>query len=219
MPLKRLRTFMSRSKQNSEIAKTKAYYNTNALHWASRKTDSFYHEQQFVKFANKLPKGAKVIDIGCAWGIHVPLFLGIGRFLRYEGIDISKSFLKLATRRYPQLSFSIANIADAATLPKKRYDGFISVAILMHVPFTLWDTAFSNIEKITKPGAIGYVTLPTEHPSGPKKDSDARHFTLLSSDEQRAYFKKRKWKIIHSGTCDGYTVENIWRWYIVKLPE
>ncbi len=209
---------MSRSKLNNEIETTKAYYDANSERWASRKTDSFYHEKQFTKFASKLKKGARVLDIGCAWGIHVPLFLGIGRFFRYEGIDISTSFLKLATRRYPQLSFSLANIADKNTLPKKRYDGFISVAVLMHIPFTLWDIAFSNIESLSKPGAIGYVSLPTEHPSGQQKDADTRHFTLLTAEEQRAYFKKRGWKILHSGTCDGYTVENIWRWYIVQLP-
>jgi len=210
---------MSHSKQNSEIIKTRTYYDTNAARWASRKTDSFYHEQQFTKFVGKLKNGAKVLDIGCAWGIHVPLFLGIGRFIRYEGIDISKSFLKLATRRYPQLSFSLADIANKSTLPKKRYDGFISVAVLMHVPFTLWDTAFSNIESLTKPGAIGYISLPTEHPSGPNKDADTRHFTLLNAKDQRAYIKRRGWKILHSGTSDGYTLENIWHWYIVQLPK
>lgn len=197
---------------------TKEYYEKNYRIWSEKKTDSFYHEKSFIIFSSLLKDRATVVDIGCAWGIHVPLFLGIGRKLRYEGLDIANSFLKLARRRYPQLVFYLGDIADKSTLPKKKYDGFWAGSVLMHVPLEKWGQMFQNIERITKTGAIGYFSLPTEHPSGEKSDSDSRHFTLLSGEEQRKTIKKLGWKILRSGTMDGFTKSGIWKWYIVQLP-
>ena len=164
------------------------------------------------------PEKGRIIDIGCAGGIHVPLFLGIGRKLKYQGIDISKLFIKIATRRYPQLSFSLGNVADSTTLPKLKFDGFYASAILMHVPFEHWDTMFSNIEKITKPGSYGYITLPITHPSAVKQDADVRHFTIITEAEQIDYLKKRNWKLKQKVTLDGTSTANVWRYYIVQLP-
>ena len=139
--------------------------------------------------------------------------------VRYDyGIDISSLFLKVAARRYPQLTFSLGNVANITTLPKLKFDGFFASAVLMHIPFPLWDTMFSNIEKITKPGAYGYVTLPIAHPSGVKNEKDLRHFTILSEAEQISYLKKRNWKIKSKGSVNGTTTANVWQWYIVTLP-
>lgn len=197
---------------------TKRYYDTHAATWAGRKTNSFHHQKQFEQFIAYLPDKAAVLDIGCAAGIHVPLFLGIGRHLRYHGIDISRSFLKLAQRRYPQLTFDQADILDERTLPKQRFHGFWAGAVLMHIPLEHWPHLFENIERITRPGAIGYLTLPVAHPSGPHAQEDPRHFTLLDAKEQRKWLRSRRWQILKSGTIDGFTTEAVWRWYIVQLP-
>lgn len=197
---------------------TKEYYEQNSEIWTEKKTNSFYHEKAFTSFNSLLKDKAQVIDIGSAWGIHVPLFLGIGRKLRYEGMDIAKAFLKIARRRYPQLTFYEADIADTKTLPNKRYDGFWAGAVLMHVPFEVWGQMFKNIEKLTKKGAIGYLSLPTEHPNGNAHNTDPRHFTILSEKKQREIITKQGWKIIKNGTMDGFTKEAIWKWYIVRLP-
>lgn len=204
-----------------EIQQTKDFYDTNAPKWAGRKTNSFYHQNEFEQLCTYLPAHTgSVIDIGCAWGIHVPLFLGIGRHLAYHGIDISESFLHLARRRYPQLDFTQGDIAERSSLPHNNtYDGFLAVSILMHLPFDLWDTAFHNIETLCAPGAHGYLTLPTAHPSGDSAKDDSRYFEILSAEEQRAYLASRNWHILENGSKDGFSEKDIWQWYIVALPE
>ena len=201
-----------------EIETTKKYYDAKGQFWVDTKTNSFIHEKQFQKLVTLWPEKGHIIDIGCAGGIHIPLFLGIGRKLKYHGVDISKLFLKVATRRYPQLDFTLGNIADSTTLPKRKFDGFFSTSTLMHVPFPLWDTMFSNIEKMSKPGSVGYITLPVAHPNAVPNESDIRHFTILSETEQIAYLKSRKWKIKSKGHSDGTTSAGVWQWYIVQLP-
>lgn len=64
---------------------TKEYYNKNAEKWAEKKFHSFYHEKEFRMFCSYFNTGDRILDIGCANGIHVPLFLGIGRDIKYEG--------------------------------------------------------------------------------------------------------------------------------------
>lgn len=209
---------MSTSKRSKEVAATKAYYEKNAQLWTSLKTNSFHHEIEFRKFASLLPQKAHVIDIGCASGIHVPLFLGIGRHLKYTGVDIAKSFLKIAQKRYPQLSFTEGDISHKESLPKKRFDGFLAVAVLMHVPLDEWDTAFKNLESLLKPHAYGYLSLPVEHPSGDKASTDSRHFTLLDETAQIEYIKRRGWKILKRTTKHGSATNDAWRGYIVQVP-
>jgi SAM-dependent methyltransferase len=208
-------------KSNPAIAATKKYYEKNGQPWLSLKTNSFYNELPFQKLIKLLPKKGAVLDIGCAAGIHVPLFLGIGRHITYEGIDISKTFIKTAKSRYPQLPFSVANIADSASLPKpkKKYIGFFAASTLQHVPFDLWDTMFGNIESIMTKGALGFISLPTEATTDKRDPDDTRHFTLMSSEEHLTYFKKRGYRVRARGVHDGYSKAGIWRWYIVQLPK
>lgn len=201
-----------------EVSMTKAFYDKNAALWSSRKTDSFHHELTFQKILFLWPEKGSIIDIGCAGGIHVPLFLGMGHKLRYFGIDISKSFLKIAQRRYPKLNFAQGNILDKEILPSKKFDGFWAAAVLMHVPYEKWDEMFSNLESLVRPSSFCYLSLPTEHPGG-KTPNDTRHFTCLSPEEQINYIKSRGWRIKSKGVIDGFNKENIWRWYIIQLPK
>jgi trans-aconitate methyltransferase len=193
----------------------KDYYNRNAEKWAVNKTDSFFHEQGFRKLLDHLKDDDSVIDIGCAYGIHVPLFLGIGRALKYEGFDISESMIKLAKSRYPQLNFFIADLLDKETLPNKKYNAFWAGAVLMHIPSEQWDNMFDNIETLA-PSGFGYFSLPTVRPNE-SSDDDQRHFTLLSEEETIQYIRNRGWQLVGRG---GFTSPNkaIWKWYLVKLP-
>lgn len=204
---------------SKEIATTKNFYDKFAEKWSNTKTFSFHHEKQFRKILGFWPEKGKIIDIGCADGIHLPLFLGMGHKLKYFGIDISKSFLKIAQSRYPQMNFALADISDQTTLPKTKFDGFWAGAVLMHIPFSKWNEMFSNIETMMRPGAYGYISLPTEHPSQNILPEDTRHFTTLTKLEQEKFFKDRHWKIKAKGAINGSSKSNIWHWYIVELPK
>jgi len=164
-----------------------------------------------------LPKRARVLDLGAASGIHVPLFLGIGRDLRYTGIDISRIFLKIAQARYPQLDFAYGDILDLKTLPKKKFDAFWIAAVLQHVPLEEWPTALSNLEKLMRRGGIGYVTVPEGRPNL-ETNEDQRYFELFDDKKFRATIALHKWKVVKSGELRGKPGQAIWRWYIVRLP-
>jgi trans-aconitate methyltransferase len=203
---------------NDPITTTTEYYNTHAhTGWIDRKTNSFYCEEQFTQLAQHWPTSGTVLDIGCAAGIHVPLFLGIGRHTHYHGLDSSTSFIEVARRRYPQLPFTLGSITDTSLFTRNQFVGFWANSVLMHIPFSQWDTVFAYLEEIIVPGGYGYLSLPTAHPE--PNPTDTRHFTLLTAAEQVAYLTNRQWRIVEQGTFDGFTRPGIWHWYTVQLPQ
>lgn len=199
-----------------KVGITKKTYNKLADLWAATSTNSFFHEKQFRTFIKKLKKGDRVADIGCASGIHVPLFLGIGRGFKYDGYDFSKSMLKIARSRYPQMSFNYLDISDKKTLPRKKYDAFWASAVLMHVPQGQWLDMFANLELLVKKGAYGYITMPEQRPNS-RSTHDLRHFELMPGKKFVEHLKRRGWKIIKSGPMVGKN-DIPWNWFIVRLP-
>jgi len=194
------------------------HYDRNAERWSAHHTNSFWHEANFRKFIKYFRLGDKIIDIGSASGIHVPLSLGIGEKLCYEGFDISKKLIKIAKSRYPKLKFHRGDILDSKTFPKIKYDGFWAAAVLQHVPIRDLPKALGNIEKITKLGAVGYVTVPVKRPN-PESKKDRRHFEFFKSGQKfRRIITPRNWKILASGKLVGGTGHATWRWYLVRLP-
>ncbi|MCL5435558.1 MAG: class I SAM-dependent methyltransferase [Patescibacteria group bacterium] len=88
------------------------FYDQKAKVWCQYVADSFWYEKQFRDFVSYFRPGARVLDIGCAWGIHIPLFLGVGSKLKYEGLDISRGMLKTARAHFPQMTFHRADVFD-----------------------------------------------------------------------------------------------------------
>jgi len=201
---------------NKELTLTSDYYNENAALWTAKKTDSFFNEAEFRTFISYLNSGDTVIDIGCAGGVHVPMFLGIGRHFHYEGFDISTEMVKIAKSRYPQLSITVGNILDRATLPNKKYDAFWAAAILMHIPEESWDVMLDTIQKLCVPGAVGYFTLPNERPNQ-SSDEDQRHFSILTKDRLHEVLSERGWKILKEGPVLKDRT-GVWQGYLVRLP-
>ncbi len=197
------------------MSKTKEFYEKYAERWSSVKTNSFYHEKPFRVFEKLLKNGDRIIDIGCAYGIHMPLFLGIGRKLKYEGMDVTRAMVKIAKSRYPQLPF---NVADATKFKsKKKFDGFWSAATLMHIQMKDWSKLLSNIESNVKKGGIGYLTLPAEIPN-PASDTDQRHFELFTKESFKKIANERGWKVLKTGEFEPTQITAMWYWFIVKLP-
>lgn len=198
------------------VNKTKDFYDKKGKKWADIKVNSFFHEDQFRIFESRLRNKDSVLDIGCASGIHVPLFLGIGRKLKYEGLDISSTLLSVAESRYPQLSFLKGNIVDKKSLPNKKYDAFWAAAVLMHIPLRETNKMFNNIESLMNPKAIGYMTLPRKRLVKPSLE-DQRHFEIYSKEKLEGIILKKNWKILDYGKFEPTPVTE-WDWYIVQLP-
>lgn len=194
----------------------KDYYNRRAEKWMGKPNiNPFFHEVPFRKFESLFKEGDKILDIGCAGGVHVPLFFGIGRKLSYEGIDISEEMIKIAQSRFPQLDFKVGDILDFKS--GKKYAGFWSAATLMHIPEENHDKLFSHLEELIMPGGFGYITMPAERPN-PETETDQRHFSLFSQEVFESIIRSHNWQVVESGSLFGVAENLVSNWYIVQLP-
>jgi len=107
-------------------------------------------------FAQRLRRGAKVLDLGCGAGEPSTRFLA-ERF-DVTGVDISSSQLRGAKQRLPKTSFIQADIAR----PMFRgavFDGVVALYSISHIPRSEHDAVFRRIASWLKPGGIFLATL------------------------------------------------------------
>ncbi|UCG77751.1 MAG: class I SAM-dependent methyltransferase [Nitrospirota bacterium] len=56
--------------------------------------------------------GKKVLDFGCGKGDLYGFLAGRGIITRYTGIDINSNMIELASKKYPEASFSVVDIEE-----------------------------------------------------------------------------------------------------------
>lgn len=109
------------------------------------------------RFMPSLPRGAKVLDVGCGTGQQTRLFRQRG----YEvvGIDISAGLVKVACKK---LGENVCLVSDACRLPFP--DGYFDAvssagSTLNHIPD--YDLFFNEITRVLKPG--GFIFLESDN--------------------------------------------------------
>ena len=90
-------------------------------------------ERYFLtQLANRLPRGARVIDLGCGTGLPYDAFLA-GAGLSVTGVDFTRKHLDAARRNVRGATFVEA---DLATLPlaDASADAIVSFYAIFHIP-------------------------------------------------------------------------------------
>ena len=135
------------------------YYNQNAAEFCD-KHDSVrlgaFYEAMRLEFS----KGSKLIEIGCGSGRDAALAIQDG----YDviALDGSENLLKEIPKRHPELAGKLY----FAILPAKLdfqdgyFDGFYSVACLMHFSEEELKETLIEIKRIIKPSGKGLVSVP-----------------------------------------------------------
>ena len=134
---------------------TKNTYNRIAEKWTREHNTPDYWKEELGVFSRLLPKG-KILDVGCGPGRHYELFQQGG--YDYMGVDYSKGLLAIARAEFPKAKFIEGNILDLP-FQENEFDGFWAAASLLHIPKEKIPKALENIQKVVKPGGIGFVSL------------------------------------------------------------
>jgi ubiquinone/menaquinone biosynthesis C-methylase UbiE len=124
-------------------------YNTIAKdYYTHRDLNKFNGELD--EFANLVPKGGKILDVGCGAGIPTAKYL-VNKGLKVTGIDISETMLKMARKNVPDAEFIHKDMIEL-DFEDNTFDGIISVYALFHVPKQEHKQIFQNFYRILKPG-------------------------------------------------------------------
>jgi len=82
---------------------------------------------------NEAPKNGSVLDLMCGPGYLLGEIAKRRPDLTLEGADISDEFIQHAKRKYPEISFQIADVLSWT--PSKKYDVVLCTGGIHHLPY------------------------------------------------------------------------------------
>ncbi|NLF95658.1 MAG: methyltransferase domain-containing protein [Candidatus Riflebacteria bacterium] len=163
------------------------YYEKNAVELCERyesvSLDSFH---QALK--NSFEPGSCLLEIGCGSGRDAARAVSSG--FDVAAIDASRQLLTEAQKLHPELEGRLFQMSLPCQLPfaDKTFEGFYSVACLMHLPSNDLYSALSEIHRVVRHG--GLVSLPVCRPdvNSSGLDEHGRVFNLMPVEEWTRVF-------------------------------
>lgn len=105
-----------------------------------------------------IPKDAKVLDAGCAYGRSSVFFND------YTGVDFSPDFIAKAKEQYPDKEFIVANLKELP-FEDNTFDWAITISIKRMVIDNLGEEEWQKMEKEIKRVAKKLLVLEYEDPT------------------------------------------------------
>ena len=163
------------------------YYEKNAVELCERyesvSLDSFH---QALK--NSFEPGSCLLEVGCGSGRDAARAVSSG--FDVAAIDASRQLLAEAQKLHPELEGRLFQMALPCQLPfaDKTFEGFYSVACLMHLPPSDLHQVMSEIHRVVRRGGI--VSLPVCRPDVDHSglDEHGRGFNLMPVEEWARIF-------------------------------
>lgn len=145
------------------LAATRTAYDTVAASYADllaghlaqqpydRAVLGLYAELVHAASPGRIPR---VTEVGCGPGRITAHLAGLG--LDAAGIDLSPGMVAEATRRHPDLTFTVGSMT-ALDLPEHQLDGLVAWYSVIHVPPPGHPAVYAGFRRAVKPG--GHVLL------------------------------------------------------------
>jgi SAM-dependent methyltransferase len=103
--------------------------------------------------------GAKLIDVGCGRGQTTKELAAFGEV---TGVDISSVAVEACQKRYPNISFSTANILDPEWITEhtREFDVVVSTEVIEHIPKEQQQLYVHHLRELLRPGGLLILTTP-----------------------------------------------------------
>lgn len=158
---------------------TISYYDRNAERFVADTAGASMGELQ-SKFASMLPKGGRILDLGCGSGRDSLAFTRAG--FRVDAMDGSASMCE-AAHSLTGLPVEHATFEDYE--PRGPYDGIWACSSLLHVPSAHMPELLEKYAAALRPGGILYLSFKYGAFEGMRH---GRWFTDMDEESLRALF-------------------------------
>ena len=189
------------------------------LEWVTR-IEGDPRDRMLVEFAQRLPAGGRVLDLGCGPG--VPSTKALARRFDVVGVDISAAQIGLARRNVPEATFVHGDFAEIE-LPEASFDGVTAFYSISHVPREHHPRVFARIARWLAPGGLFLATLgATDSPDwvgewlgGPM------FFSSHDADTNRALLRAAGFTLERDETITMHEPQGLvtFLWVIARKPE
>ncbi len=153
------------------------------------------HNARLESFLTRLPRGAKILELGCGAGHDSAQMIAAGFDVTpTDGTaDIAAAAEKRLGCPVSVLLFEDIKMADA-------YDGIWANACLLHIPRDQLSTILEQIRQTLRPGGVFYASFKSGTAEG--RDSFGRYFNYPDAEWlRRAY--DAGWKAIDIEAAEG----------------
>ena len=169
---------------------TISVYDEQAVRYSDLTDQDNTGDPQLTRFINVIPKGGKVLDLGCGPGASATVMAQAG--LQVDAADASIEMVRLASA-HTGVSARQAEFADLDAVA--TYDGIWANFSLLHAKRADFPTYLAAIHRALKPGGAFFIAMKLGQGEGP--DRLGRYYSYYSEDELKTYMQKA-----------GFTVTN-----------
>lgn len=196
--------------------KTIETYDSVSKEWAIAHEIVNDWEEEFKYFKKAFLSTGNILDVGCGSGRDIKLLTELG----YDctGVDASKRLLEIAKDKKTSAKFHHLNIYNLKQI-NQRFDGFICMAVLLHIPRVRVNEALRQIKSTLKHNAVGIITtIDGEGEYFEVREADGRHeerlFVYWTKDDFESVLKNNDFEVIK------YSMRSIgrrdWHCFMVK---
>jgi cyclopropane fatty-acyl-phospholipid synthase-like methyltransferase len=126
-------------------------YEENAAAWDRQRGRDLFEKPQLDRFADLLPEGGSILDLGCGMGEPIGHYL-IGRGFALTGVDSSPSLIDLCRERFPDHEWIAADMRGLAL--GRRFDAILAWHSFFHLSPEDQEAMFPVFAAHAAPGAI-----------------------------------------------------------------
>jgi 2-polyprenyl-3-methyl-5-hydroxy-6-metoxy-1,4-benzoquinol methylase len=187
-------------KNNENLKNT---YNKIARDWSNDHAGDDWWVEGTDAFLSLLPKGAKVLDIGCGSGYKTKYIKEKG--FDVKGIDFSEKMIQISKERFSDINFEVVDLYDFDKFDK-TFDGIFCQAVLLHIPKKdILDILGKMKSKLNKNGLLYIAVKEVKEDKLEeriKKENDYGYeyevfFSFFTMDELKKYFSKLELEVIY----------------------
>jgi 2-polyprenyl-3-methyl-5-hydroxy-6-metoxy-1,4-benzoquinol methylase len=112
------------------------------------------------KWAESLPSGGDILDLGCGAGVPITRTL-IDLGFRLFGVDASPSMVAELRARFPEVSVECASVNDASFFGR-TFDGVVAWGLVFLLPVADQADLIRKMSALLRPGGRVLFTAPTQ---------------------------------------------------------
>ncbi len=135
---------------------TRAVYDRQAEVYDADRSRAFFEARWLTRFGDALPRGSRVLDLGCGAGEPISSWL-IAEGFRLTGLDFSPRMLDIARTRWPQGDWRDGDMRQLDL--GERFDGIIAWNSFFHLSPDEQRAALPRLAAHLAPGGRLMVTV------------------------------------------------------------
>ena len=131
-------------------------YDVAGKKYTAERTEDLVEMKILHEFTPYIPKGGKILDLGCGGGIPFTHYLS--KRFKTTGIDISPKQIEFARKNVLDATFICGDVT-VWDFQKNKYDGIIAYYSIIHIPRDEHFPLFSKMYSLLNPKGVVLMSL------------------------------------------------------------